>query len=59
MSDAAHPNSNPRHRADAGGPLLQIRDLVVEFPTEEGIVHAVRGVDLDVNPGETLGIVGE
>ncbi len=44
-------------RPDA--PLLRIRDLHVTFPTEEGLVQAVRGVDLEVNPGETLGIVGE
>jgi oligopeptide/dipeptide ABC transporter ATP-binding protein len=42
-----------------GKPLLRIRDLEVTFPTEEGLVRAVRGVDVDVNPGETLGVVGE
>jgi peptide/nickel transport system ATP-binding protein len=39
--------------------VLEIRDLEVTFRTEEGIVHAVRGVDLDVRRRDVLGIVGE
>jgi oligopeptide/dipeptide ABC transporter ATP-binding protein len=39
--------------------LLSIRDLTVEFRTEDGIVHAVTDVSYDVFPGETVGVVGE
>ena len=39
--------------------VLSLRDLKVEFRTPMGIVQAVRGVDLDVAPGEAVGIVGE
>lgn len=39
--------------------LLEITDLNVSFSTNDGEVHAVNGVDLSMNEGETLGIVGE
>ena len=41
------------------GALLRVEDLVVEFRTSSGIVHAVSGISLDVQEGETLGLVGE
>jgi peptide/nickel transport system ATP-binding protein len=44
---------------DAGAPLLAVEDLNVRFPTEDGLVHAVRGVDYSLRSGEVLGIVGE
>ena len=40
-------------------PVLSIENLVVEFKTDDGIVHAVDDITYDVYPGETLGIVGE
>ncbi|MHC2998644.1 ABC transporter ATP-binding protein [Microbacterium sp. HJ5] len=46
-------------RPAAGTPLLQVRDVAVEFQTIEGTVHAVENVDLDLAAGETLAIVGE
>jgi peptide/nickel transport system ATP-binding protein len=39
--------------------LLELRGLSVRFHTPEGIVDAVRSVDLDVRPGEIHGLVGE
>jgi peptide/nickel transport system ATP-binding protein len=40
-------------------PLLDVRELTVEFTTRRGIVRAVQQVDLSVARGETIGIVGE
>ncbi|MFL6060087.1 MAG: ATP-binding cassette domain-containing protein, partial [Marmoricola sp.] len=39
--------------------FLSVRDLVVHFPTNDGIVKATEGLSYDVERGKTLGIVGE
>ena len=39
--------------------LLEIKDLRVSFPLDEGTVRAVEGVDLTIRRGEVLGVVGE
>ena len=39
--------------------MLEIRGLSVHFDTEEGVLHAVDSVDLGIDAGETLGVVGE
>ena len=43
----------------AGERLLEIRGLKTHFATEDGWVHAVDGVDLAIDRGETVGVVGE
>ncbi len=58
-------NNKPVFTSDAlpertsGVPVLEISDLNVRFPSEDGVVHAVRGVSLTVNAGEVVGLVGE
>ncbi|MBK1785688.1 ABC transporter ATP-binding protein [Prauserella cavernicola] len=43
----------------AGDTVLEVEDLTVQFPTDEGLVEAVRGVNYELRRGEVLGIVGE
>jgi peptide/nickel transport system ATP-binding protein len=46
-------------RVTPSEPLLEIRDLKTHFHSDEGMVHAVDGVDLSIARGETLCVVGE
>jgi oligopeptide transport system ATP-binding protein len=43
----------------AGAHLLEVEDLQVEFRTRRGVVHAVNGISLHLDPRETLAILGE
>lgn len=42
-----------------GDPILGVRDLNVRIPTSRGELHAVRGVNFELQRGEVLGLVGE
>jgi peptide/nickel transport system ATP-binding protein len=44
---------------DPAAPLLEVRDLTVEFAGDDGVIPAVRGLSYTLSPGEVLGIVGE
>jgi peptide/nickel transport system ATP-binding protein len=39
--------------------LLEVKDLVVEFPNRRGDLRALDGISFDIAPGEILGVVGE
>jgi oligopeptide transport system ATP-binding protein len=45
--------------ARPSGPLLDVRDLHVEFRTRDGVAHAVNGVSYTVKAAETLAVLGE
>jgi peptide/nickel transport system ATP-binding protein len=45
--------------ADSRKPFLEVKDLHVHFPTDDGLVRAVDGLDFTLERGQTIGIVGE
>jgi oligopeptide/dipeptide ABC transporter ATP-binding protein len=51
-----HPPATPGASAP---PALRVSGLRVDFPQRSGVVHAVRGVDLEVRRGEVLALLGE
>jgi peptide/nickel transport system ATP-binding protein len=51
-----HSQSQDRQRA---GAFLQVKDLRVHFPTDDGVVKSVDGLTFSLERGQTLGIVGE
>ena len=55
----ALPETEPIPSAQAPEALLDIRDLRVEYHTDEDVVYAVNGLDLTIGKGESLGLVGE
>ncbi len=56
--DDAAPAGNNGGETDAGA-ILSVRELTTHFFTDEGVVRAVDGVDFELMPGSTMGIVGE
>ncbi|MCH2321754.1 MAG: ABC transporter ATP-binding protein [SAR202 cluster bacterium] len=49
-------NVSPNLAADE---VISVNGLKIHYPTDEGVVKAVDGVDFKLKPGETLGVVGE
>ncbi|MEU8260029.1 ABC transporter ATP-binding protein [Micromonospora sp. NPDC048999] len=49
----------PATPAPPGGHLLEVRDLHIEFRTNEGVAKVINGVSYHLDPGETLAVLGE
>lgn len=53
------PREGPNARTGGAEEVLRVEDLTVSFPTDDGLVRAVRGVSYAIHEREVLGIVGE
>lgn len=53
------PSSNKKEFNNSQTPLLEIKNLIVDYPTKEGNIRAVDNVSLNLYSGEVLGLVGE
>ncbi|MFJ9696716.1 ABC transporter ATP-binding protein [Kitasatospora sp. NPDC101183] len=59
MTTVIENNNQNNDRLEVGTPLLEVKDLHVEFHTRDGIAKAVNGVNYSVAAGETLAVLGE
>nr|WP_246112190.1 ABC transporter ATP-binding protein [Streptomyces hawaiiensis] len=59
MIDEVAGSPAPDGSEGTGRPLLEVRDLHVEFHTRDGVAKAVNGVNYSVSAGETLAVLGE
>ncbi|WP_377269293.1 ABC transporter ATP-binding protein [Peterkaempfera sp. SMS 1(5)a] len=59
IEDAPAATLVPERRSDAPDSFLAVRDLKVHFPTDDGLVKSVDGLNFTLEKGKTLGIVGE
>lgn len=62
MSNTQAPHPGVREHGKDGqskAPILEVRDLAVEFAVDDGKIKVLDGVSFQVAPGQTLGVVGE
>jgi len=59
LDGATEPETKTGDETTGSRAVLIVERLEVDFGTKEGVVHAVRGIDFELQTGEVLGIVGE